>query len=586
MIQKTVPEYIIQVAKEIAGRPGHTDFPFFLFDADNALAKAKTLISASKKYFTDSNIAVAIKSCSLGIFCKLLAEEGLNAKVCSADEFQIALFAGFPNDRIILGGPLKTSEDLSFALEKDALIYVDSVSELRKLNTLAVNKNRRYGVGIRLSHFYRNGKYSRFGITKEEYINDILPILSNTDHLYLQGFHLYVGSNPENYPKITDTLHHWLPFLVEHMPSSGHLDISTDFLTNPEPENYDPETIFRSIHDVLNSYDPNLSKRWKLIFELDHYLNKDSSYVIGKALGYKNHYDAKIIQTNLSINWITSIHNWHHSLTLLNDGDKDSTQDKQILAGFNCFEDDSLSPQGYYGLTEGQHFLIRSCSNYNMQASNEWTRKKPPVYIWLRGSVLIAKISSSFTSRDLFHKEERICLDENIRLEAPSRKFSSALYKVIQFNKEYFSMFMAWPPSVNHECDTADYLDSCFLAHQHDKEKTHIILFNENPVGLVSLHTIDHVNKSGYIGYWLDKRVQGNGIITRAVNALVKHYSSRRFLHRFVIRCTTVNQRSNAVAKRCGFVHKATFREAEYLNGVFHDQNIYSWIPSDARCNS
>ncbi|WP_244498286.1 hypothetical protein [Bartonella doshiae] len=69
--------------------------------------------------------------------------------------------------------------------------------------------------------------------------------------------------------------------------------------------------------------------------------------------------------------------------------------------------------------------------------------------------------------------------------------------------------------------------------------------------------------------------------ITRAIKALVVYYSSHSIINRFVIKCSTTNQKSNAVAKRCSFVLEGTLRQAEYLNGAFHDQNIYSWIPSD-----
>ncbi|MCZ2328304.1 GNAT family N-acetyltransferase [Bartonella sp. F02] len=141
---------------------------------------------------------------------------------------------------------------------------------------------------------------------------------------------------------------------------------------------------------------------------------------------------------------------------------------------------------------------------------------------------------------------------------------------------------MMWPRFVNHEDNTASFLGSCLLAHQKNEGKTYVILFNDDPVGLLSFNSIDSRNKVGYIGYWLDSRAQGNGIMTRAIKALVECYSSCGVIHHFVIKCSTFNQKSNAVARRFGFMYEGTLRQAEYLNGVFHDQNIYSWISSDA----
>ncbi|WP_336288278.1 GNAT family N-acetyltransferase [Bartonella sp. CB60] len=107
---------------------------------------------------------------------------------------------------------------------------------------------------------------------------------------------------------------------------------------------------------------------------------------------------------------------------------------------------------------------------------------------------------------------------------------------------------------------------------------TYVILFNNNPVGLLSFNSIDKGNKTAYIGYWLDIRAQGKGIIRRAIKTLIDYYASHCIIKRFVIKCFTVNQKSNKVAQHCGFIYEGTLRKAEYLNGIFHDQNIYSWI--------
>ncbi|WP_409361437.1 50S ribosomal protein L7/L12-serine acetyltransferase [Bartonella heixiaziensis] len=589
MTQKRIPEHIIQSAKVITGRPDHIDLPFFLFDADSALVKVRTLVSTSKKYFAHVNITVSLQSCSLGIFCRLLAEEGLNVEVCSAEAIQLASAMGFSDDRIILDSPCKNIEDLSLALKKEVLIHIDSISELHQLNILATRNRKRYGVSIKLSPFDNDGKDSQVGISKEEYIRDILPLLSGSGHLYLKGFHLHIGSYLENSPTVSDTLNDWLPFLAEYMPPSGLLYIDSDFFADcisstPENEINNLEAIFCSIHDALNSYNPDLLQKWKLIFKQNCLLSQENLTIVAKAFGYKHRYGAKVIQTNLSINHIPPMHNRLYSLTLLSDESNNPSTSEQIHFELNCFENDYLCLQENCGLKEDQHFLIRGCHPCDMQTANEWTCRKLPVYVWLKGNVLTARMPSSILSaisRDLLHREEKLSVDNNIRLETSSRKFAPALYEAIDFNREYFSEFMAWPRFVNHENDTANFLDSCFLAHQKDEEKNYVILFNNTPVGLLSFNSIDHGNKTGYIGYWLDKRAQGNGIITRALKTLVKHYSSHRILKRFVIKCSTANPKSNAVAKRCGFVLEGTLRQAEYLNGIFHDQNIYSWISSD-----
>ncbi|OCG03987.1 GNAT family N-acetyltransferase [Gilliamella sp. wkB112] len=97
---------------------------------------------------------------------------------------------------------------------------------------------------------------------------------------------------------------------------------------------------------------------------------------------------------------------------------------------------------------------------------------------------------------------------------------------------------------------------------------------------VISFNRIDSANKTAYIGYWLDSRIQGHGIMTQALHALTKYYAEGRIIKRFVIKCSTDNSKSNQVAKRCGFSYEGTLKQAEYLNGIYHDQNIYALISS------
>lgn len=175
-------------------------------------------------------------------------------------------------------------------------------------------------------------------------------------------------------------------------------------------------------------------------------------------------------------------------------------------------------------------------------------------------------------------KQEHIDVDKHICLKSPIREYSSALYNIINVNRDYFSQFMVWPKYVAHETDTANFLDNCLAEHQENLSKTYVILLDDNPVGLLSFNHIDGVNKTAYIGYWLDNQVQGKGIMTKAVNALTKYYAENRIIKRFVIKCSVHNSRSNQVAKRCGFSYEGTLKQAEYLNGIYHDQHIYGLI--------
>ena len=174
--------------------------------------------------------------------------------------------------------------------------------------------------------------------------------------------------------------------------------------------------------------------------------------------------------------------------------------------------------------------------------------------------------------------QQSIIVNEHIHLVPSDRQYSSKLYNIIDVNRDNFSQFMAWPKFVSNEADTSNFLDNCSIEHQKDITKTYVILLDNNPVGLLSFNRIDKNNKTAYIGYWLDSRAEGKGVMTQAIQALTHYYASQKIIKRFVIKCSVDNPKSNAVAKRCGFSYEGTLKQAEYLNGIYHDQNIYGLI--------
>lgn len=175
---------------------------------------------------------------------------------------------------------------------------------------------------------------------------------------------------------------------------------------------------------------------------------------------------------------------------------------------------------------------------------------------------------------------DTIYVNQNVYLTAPNTIYATALYSVIDANRDNFSQFMAWPKWVKNRSDTEKFLSDSLITHQQDISKTYIILFEDKPVGIIAFNQIDKANKTAYIGYWLDNQAQGKGIITQSTLALTEYYAVNKMIKRFVIKCSVANDKSNRVAKRCGFEHEGILKQAEYLNGTFYDQNLYALISS------
>ncbi|SEL01393.1 [LSU ribosomal protein L12P]-serine N-acetyltransferase [Kosakonia sacchari] len=176
------------------------------------------------------------------------------------------------------------------------------------------------------------------------------------------------------------------------------------------------------------------------------------------------------------------------------------------------------------------------------------------------------------------HSDTTIPVNDRIALQAADERFVHDLYQLIVKNRDDLQQFLDWPQYVRTVDDTRKTLQSNMLLHQRGYAKTFMIVVDEVVTGVLAFNAIEPLNKTAYIGYWLDKEAQGQGILSQALQALMAFYARRGDVRRFVIKCRVANHASNQVAKRNGFTLEGCLKQAEFLNGQYDDQNIWAKI--------
>ncbi|EOI3575414.1 50S ribosomal protein L7/L12-serine acetyltransferase [Cronobacter turicensis] len=175
-------------------------------------------------------------------------------------------------------------------------------------------------------------------------------------------------------------------------------------------------------------------------------------------------------------------------------------------------------------------------------------------------------------------QDERLIVNDNLELHSVHERFAGPLFSLVQRNKDWLQKAMNWPQYVNKIEDTRQTIQGNVMLHHRGYAKMFMILLDGEMVGVLSFNQIEPTNKTGYIGYWLDEQHQGQGIISGALQTMMAHYAQTVEVRRFVIKCIVTNEASNRVAQRNGFTLEGRLKEAEYLNGQFHDQHIYGRI--------
>jgi ribosomal-protein-serine acetyltransferase len=171
-------------------------------------------------------------------------------------------------------------------------------------------------------------------------------------------------------------------------------------------------------------------------------------------------------------------------------------------------------------------------------------------------------------------------LTDDCRLRLLEESDADELYALVEANRDHLAPWMPWAPAQTR-AGTLEFIRLTRRQVANDDGFQTAIVRAGRIVGDVGFHGIDWAHRSTTIGYWLDERQQGNGIMTRAVRALVDHAITVWELNRVEIRAAPENRRSRAIPERLGFRQEGVLREAELVSDHYLDEVVYGMLASD-----
>lgn len=125
--------------------------PAYVLDLDRLDANYRAFVAAWQRARRPVSVFYSVKTNYLPIVCRRLRWHGAGADVVSGIELDVALAAGFPGDRIVLNGPMKTAEEIERAVALGALVNVDATGDIDVLEAQAASSGGRLDVGLRVN---------------------------------------------------------------------------------------------------------------------------------------------------------------------------------------------------------------------------------------------------------------------------------------------------------------------------------------------------------------------------------------------------------------------------------------------------
>lgn len=584
MAQKVTPIHVKEKIRDLLEQGEMT--PFYFIDLDAIREKAINFKNTARAAFGTAEIAYSIKTNNLRAISQTLALLGWSAEGVSGTEIKSAEADGFPHTRLIFNGPIKQSAEIDYCLSHGVRINVDSLHELAEIVTraqaLEISNPR---VGFRLSHRAK-GKESRFGLSTHEAEQGKKILEQN--RITLAGVHIHAGSNMLDPSSVKFTITEFSKFIRNSLGAGAWIDLGGGFPADSASPNKPSPQIADYLQDIAVHLRAEMGEaidQYLIILEPGRSMVEDEGYLVTKVHHHKTRENRTLFFCDAGLNQLISMHSWAHSIESVYD--KPLTLRKTLtLTGANCFESDYLCTgvPVDYDINAGDFLLIRGCGGYDIPSATAWTRPSIPVFGILDDTTEVLRHA---TPESLFRRNDasivdrwpkNIAVEQSVHLRAISKKDAHNIHATVLNNQSHLTQWLHWPRYVNSFSDTLSFTRHCEAGFDARTEATYGIWLNENFIGVVGFNEFDHTNKIGYIGYWLAREVQGAGHATAAVAALVEAFDSMGTINRSVIKCSTLNNRSRAVAERLGFKQEGKLVAAERIGDLFYDQYIYSRV--------
>lgn len=175
-------------------------------------------------------------------------------------------------------------------------------------------------------------------------------------------------------------------------------------------------------------------------------------------------------------------------------------------------------------------------------------------------------------------KPMRTVIDSTLALETLKESHWPLLMEVVNANRTYLREWLTWLDLMKTPEEFRAYVTGAEKRNAEGIEYSCVILYKEEIVGRIGLYFMDKMNRIASIGYWVSEEHQGEGIISKACEAVLQYGFEELNLNRIEIKCGTGNSKSIAVPKRLGFQREGIIRQGELLNGRFVDLYLYSML--------
>ena len=336
--------------REIADRVGT---PFYCyskaaFEANyNEFSEAVAAISGQIFYSVKANSNQAVLS--------TLANLGAGMDVVSGGEIKRARAVGVPGKKIVYAGVGKTESELTYALDQNILLFnIESEAELRLLSNLAVAKDMRASVSMRINPDVdarthakiTTGKAeNKFGIPLES-VHQIYQLATELPGIEVKGIDLHIGSQITDLAPF-DSAFKLLASVIRDLKGKGHnieyIDLGGGFGISYE---FNDQPSLLTLRDYIGVVKQHLGDSGcKIIFEPGRFIAGNAGILVTKVIYVKESQYHRFVIVDAAMNDFLrpTLYEAHHEIGPVDLSNRSSEQVLSHVVGPVCESSDYLA---------------------------------------------------------------------------------------------------------------------------------------------------------------------------------------------------------------------------------------------------
>ena len=385
--------------------------PLYVYNEDIIRKHMESVSKVIEKYPYTANYSVKANT-NIHIL-KIALESGINCDAMSVGEIRMLEAAGFPYDRIFFVPNNVSDEEMQYAIDRDIMISLDSLSQLEQYGQLnpggrcAVRINPGVGAGHN-EKVVTGGKKTKFGVP--EYDIDKIFEIAGRYNLTIAGINQHIGSlfmNPDPYLEAVSNLLNIAKRFdnLEFIDFGGGYGIPYHKLDD-EAE-YPMEDFKERLLPILDKFVESYGKTPLFKSEPGRFCVAEGSVILGRVHAIKENSGVEYIGTDVGMNVLVrpSMYDSWHDIEILRDGKPVSRDNlsERTVSGNICESGDLLAKARLLPETKkGDLVCVLDTGAYGYSMCSTYNSRPRPAEVMITGDGKVKCIRRAETYEDLF----------------------------------------------------------------------------------------------------------------------------------------------------------------------------------------